>query len=151
MCTTPWNSPACWWKHREQQHLIRLNTDSVEMWASDCAGGRQSRIFSYCKQLKTWKKNVWATIFRHWSTCICKTVITEQRETHEWNPMSSRGYCLEAVARLQTMKGLMIPLVEKPEILAQGGQDRVLERTELCKQKQRTPEVCMGSPWVFSW
>lgn len=148
MCTTPWNSPACWWKHREQQHLIRLNTDSVEMWASDCAGARQSRIF-YCKQLKPWKE-MYEPLFSdtgpHAFAGLWSLNKGKHRSETLWVPKVTAS-----VTRLQTMKGLMIPLVEKPEILAQGGQDRVLERTVLCKQKQRTPEVCMRSPWVFSW
>lgn len=66
--------------------------------------------------------------------------------------MSSQGYCLEAVTRLQRNHegSEMIPLIEKPEILAQGRPRPEFLKAVLCKQKQRTPEILHEVPLSLS-
>lgn len=85
------------------------HTDTVETWASDYVGGRQVRILSYRKQLKSWTEHT-CHYFQTLGNRHCRIVITEQRETHRLNLMTAPGYCLEAVTRLQDMESPMIPL-----------------------------------------
>ena len=91
------------------QSLVRLNTDTVETCASDYAGGRQARIFSYCKQLKK--------LDRTYEPLFSDSGPQVLQDCDHWTKGNTwvkcydcPAYCLEAVTRLQNMESPMILL-----------------------------------------